>query len=128
MGCNTDNNNTIQSLFGTGYSTLTSVSEFNETEYDEAIYRVVPILTTTISTQNEDGRGSSTPLESNLLCTRAKDIRAGSRVPAVLEATNSALGSKVTANKSSSAIRVREVAPGGVLALVLMVMLLSNAN
>lgn len=128
IDCNTDNNNTVQPVFGIGYDTLTTVSELNETEYDEAIYRVVPVLITGFSNTTVGGKGSSTSPESSVICMRAKDVRAGSRAPPTLEATNSPLASNAKPDQRSLASRVREVAAGGVLALALMVVLLNNAN
>ncbi|KAL8827959.1 MAG: hypothetical protein Q9191_002865 [Dirinaria sp. TL-2023a] len=128
IGCNTDNNNTVQPLIGIGDDTLTTVSEFNETTYDEAIYRVVPVLTTIFSNRSGVGEGSSTLPKSNLICMRAKDVRVGSRAPPALEATESALALNDKADQRSLASRGRQVATSGILALALLVMLLNIAN
>ncbi|KAL8668834.1 MAG: hypothetical protein Q9168_006548, partial [Polycauliona sp. 1 TL-2023] len=69
------NDDTINrfSGFAIGRSPALRSDKLNETDYDEAIYRVVPFLTTIIA-ENEEA-------QTSLVCLRASDIANGSRVP-----------------------------------------------
>ena len=91
--CPEDTNNTYHQLFGTS-SPVGRGASFNQTQYDELIYRVVPVLTTIVPDESEtSGTGpqspSSTEPQALLVCLRAKDVKDGSRVPPALQAVES---------------------------------------
>ncbi|KAL8707760.1 MAG: hypothetical protein Q9220_007280 [cf. Caloplaca sp. 1 TL-2023] len=83
--CSAETNTTVHPLFSMSTSPLNTMA-FNETEYDEAIYRVVPFLTTVVSDTTQIGAGASaSSSQSSLLCMRAKNITPGSRSPPPLQ-------------------------------------------
>lgn len=68
--------NTVHQLFGFDYG---ESSTFNETAYDESIYRIVPFLTSAWLKQATSGGPAWS--DTRLVCMRAKNIQAGSRAP-----------------------------------------------
>lgn len=77
-------NSTVQTLFGVTRDAPDSEA-LNQTDYNEAICRVVPFLTVIVSNRvGGGGDGSSQSSRAELICLRAKDIAPGSRKPPVL--------------------------------------------
>ncbi|KAL8646046.1 MAG: hypothetical protein Q9210_006356 [Variospora velana] len=122
QGCPTGDNTTL-TLFGIPVSAPDDRSTgFNDADYDEGIYRLVPFLSTitspsTVSSGNNDTFPSTTSV-SKLLCMRAGDVVAGSRVPPAL--SNSAdtrlpAPNGTQADNESSAVRSRELTLAGIL-------------
>ncbi|KAL8996346.1 MAG: hypothetical protein Q9169_004112 [Polycauliona sp. 2 TL-2023] len=75
-----DKNSTVHRIFG-----VSGGPHSNRTKYDEAVHRVIPFLTVIVSDQ-DDGTSLSA---AELVCLRAKDIVAGSRVPEALPQADS---------------------------------------
>ncbi|KAL8691553.1 MAG: hypothetical protein Q9218_003250 [Villophora microphyllina] len=97
-----DPNNTVHDLFGTSNSQR-SPTAFNQTEYDEAIYHVVPFLSVVLTKDNASNGGLSISAPPpTLLCMRAKTITPGSRVPAALQDTAATTSRNATAPISGS--------------------------
>ncbi|KAL8952986.1 MAG: hypothetical protein Q9222_001137 [Ikaeria aurantiellina] len=86
--CPSETDNTAHPLFSFSNTPFDSTT-FNEAEYDEATYRVIPFLTTVVSndTQRSGGGFPSLSSQTSLLCMRAKDITPGSRSPPALQDT-----------------------------------------
>ena len=121
--CDVNSNNTVHSLRGIGWDNHDTAPGFNQTAYDEATYRVIPLLTIAMfneSVPDQFGRlaGRIFHHDSNLICMRAKDVQAGSRIPPALPSPSTGAPAK------SSAIVGRDATLGGVVALALMIMLL----
>ena len=130
--CFGKDSNTVQTFFGTGLGS--EGAPLNETVYDNAIYQVVPFLTTTITNQTLGGGESSSSSQSRLICMRAKDIEAGSKAPPALGAstTSTAPSTSATSAKStqtpngkSGAMKSREMTLGGVVGVALLAALFS---
>ncbi|KAI4161392.1 MAG: hypothetical protein LQ342_004944 [Letrouitia transgressa] len=68
--------NTVHQLFGFDYG---DSSTFNETAYDDSVYRVVPFLTSAWLKRTTSGGPAWS--DTRLVCMRAKNIQAGSRAP-----------------------------------------------
>ncbi|KAL8845927.1 MAG: hypothetical protein Q9221_008948 [Calogaya cf. arnoldii] len=67
-------NDKVRDLFGGMELQYSDSTEFNQTVYDEAFYRVTPLLTLVTGDASESPR-------AELLCLRARDVVSGSRVP-----------------------------------------------
>ncbi|KAL9016016.1 MAG: hypothetical protein Q9185_006611 [Variospora sp. 1 TL-2023] len=130
QGCRTGDNTTL-TLFGIPVSAPDDRSTgFSDADYDEGIYRVVPFLSTitspsTVSSGNEPF--PSTTSVSKLLCMRARDVVAGSRVPQALSYsadTSLPAPSGTQADSESSAVRSQELTLAGILGIALVAFML----
>ncbi|KAL8869600.1 MAG: hypothetical protein Q9174_004155 [Haloplaca sp. 1 TL-2023] len=111
--CPSEDDNTVQSLFSVQPSSQRSSGTFNQTQYDESIYRVIPFLSiTTVVDWREGGGGGAFFPETRLICMRASNVTAGSRAPPVLRAEEPEETSSPTAPAGSSPTPDRDNAGG----------------
>ncbi|KAL8851808.1 MAG: hypothetical protein Q9221_003322 [Calogaya cf. arnoldii] len=126
--CDTENIGTAHPLFSTSVRGERSTrgadqnEGFNQTDYDTAIHRVVPFLYSIVS-KDEPGT-SGWGAKTGLICMRAKDVAAGSRVPSALENSTSEETdatrpppSTTTPDDRSAAVRSKEMTLAGIIGL-----------
>lgn len=123
--CPAKSDNTVHSLspISTGPFNTTAL---NLTDYDEAIYRVTPLLITVIKNEWPGNGTFFFSSDTEVLCMRATDITAGSRDPPPLQDTTStpaAPGPSPTAHKGGSSDNSPFLGVMGVLGLVMAVIL-----
>ncbi|KAG7002063.1 hypothetical protein G7Y79_00029g063590 [Physcia stellaris] len=124
--CDGGDNDTLQPLFSLNEDQQTAdKTKFNETQYDEAVYQVVPFLSIIFSAgQHADGSRFSSS-ETQLVCMRAKYVQAGSRTPPapVNSTTPTAPEATPTAPKAtptSAAVRRQDQAFCGAFGLIVL--------
>ena len=71
-------------------------TDFNQSTYDEAIYRIVPVMTIEFQYTTGNVYSLSSFSQTHLTCMRAKNIQAGSRKPPQPLPLEAATGTAVT--------------------------------
>ncbi|KAL8654593.1 MAG: hypothetical protein Q9226_003371 [Calogaya cf. arnoldii] len=111
------------SVWGEGSTRDAKNGEFNQTDYDTAIQRVVPFI------YSIGAGASSWGAKTGLICMRAKDVTAGSRVPSPLENGRTSEETDSTRlpppdYRSGNALRSKEMTLAGIIGLAVMAVVL----